>query len=101
MACNEEDFCSNRLVLKPQEAGLVDLIYLLWSSDIENRRFVDYSEETRITEFRHRWLIFLSVLLQKVLLSIVKPMPWVGSLFEKWLNLLSSNRGLAVLFHYR
>nr|DAD41269.1 TPA_asm: hypothetical protein HUJ06_015592 [Nelumbo nucifera] len=97
MACNEEDFCSNRLVLKPEEAGLVDLIYLLWSSNIENRRFVDYSEETRITEFRRRWLIFISVLLQKILLSIAKPLSWVGSLFEKWLNLLSSNRDLAVL----
>ncbi|XP_010263523.1 PREDICTED: uncharacterized protein LOC104601764 isoform X1 [Nelumbo nucifera] len=96
MACSE-NFCSNYLVLSPKNASLVDIFRLLFSSNLENRRFVDCPKDTEETEFRRRQIIFISVIAQKVLLFMAKPMSWVGSVFERWLNLLSSNRNLAVL----
>lgn len=44
-----------------------------------------------------RWIIFISLLVQKMLLYLRKPMAITGSLVELWLNLLSSNGGFLAL----
>uniref|UniRef100_A0A5B7A8H4 Fungal lipase-type domain-containing protein n=1 Tax=Davidia involucrata TaxID=16924 RepID=A0A5B7A8H4_DAVIN len=96
MAC-DKGFSSNYMLLKPEEVHLIDLIQLLFSSDIKKRKFVDCSERTEETNFKRRWLIFVSIVVQKVLLFVSTPLAWVGSKIEWWLNLVSNNRNLGVL----
>ncbi|KAK9285377.1 hypothetical protein L1049_024568 [Liquidambar formosana] len=88
MACNKE-FSTSYMVLKPNEVSLFDLFHILFSRNIENRKFVDCPEGTE-ENFWRRWIIFISVLVQKVLQSVAKPLAWFGSMVETWLNLLSS-----------
>ncbi|KAF7850687.1 hypothetical protein BT93_L5110 [Corymbia citriodora subsp. variegata] len=47
--------------------------------------------------FRGRWIMFVSILAQKLLLLVAKPMSWIGWAVEFWLNLLSSNQNLGGL----
>jgi hypothetical protein len=47
--------------------------------------------------FQRRWLIFVSILAQKFLQFVAKPLAGVGLVIEMWLNLLSSNRNFGVL----
>ncbi|KAJ0024235.1 hypothetical protein Pint_08762 [Pistacia integerrima] len=92
-----EPFCSGYLHLKPKEASLVDLILLLFSSEFKRQRFVDCPERHNYRSFGYRWLIFISVIAQKVLFSLRKPMATVGYVLELWINLLSSNGGFFML----
>ncbi|CAN0922318.1 Triacylglycerol lipase OBL1 [Linum grandiflorum] len=94
----------NRLLLQPEEAGLWDLVLLLWSSDLENRKFVDCSQQRQTTapvnDFHPRWLIFISVVFQKLFLVSKGTLDKVGRGLEMWLNLLSTNGGfLHLLFN--
>ncbi|KAL5752971.1 hypothetical protein ACOSQ2_023478 [Xanthoceras sorbifolium] len=95
MAC-DKGFSSNYMLLKPEEVKLFDLFHILFSSDIEKIKFVDSSEGTE-ESFRRRWLIFISIVAQKFLLFVAKPLSWIGSGIEFMLNLLSVNRNLGVL----
>ncbi|KAF8405011.1 hypothetical protein HHK36_009907 [Tetracentron sinense] len=92
-----EEFNSNYLVLRPEEAGPLDLFRLLFSSDIEKRNFVDCPKGSKISDFSRRWLLFISVVAQKILLSVSKPLSWIGSMFELWLNFFSDNGNLGGL----
>ncbi|KAJ4841536.1 hypothetical protein Tsubulata_001740 [Turnera subulata] len=92
---NDEHFCNNKLLLEAKDASSLELVRLLFSSDIKNRRFIDCSEEHR--DFNRRWLIFISVLLQRIVLSLRKPMAFTGQGIEMWLNMLSSNGGFFAL----
>ncbi|XWS24229.1 hypothetical protein CRYUN_Cryun28dG0082900 [Craigia yunnanensis] len=92
----EEHFCDDYFVLNPEEASFFDLFRLLFSSELENRRFID-GPGHQSENFRRRWIIFISVLAQKLLLLGTKPMALVGNVLEMWLNLLSINGGLSNL----
>ncbi|CAA3006050.1 uncharacterized LOC8262908 [Olea europaea subsp. europaea] len=94
--CNKS-FCSDYMLLKPEEAGLIDVFRILFSDDIGKRKFIDCPEGKRPEPFKRRLLIFVSILVQKLLLAVEKPMAWFGSLVEQWLNLLSSNGSLSSL----
>ncbi|KAL5557001.1 hypothetical protein UlMin_039237 [Ulmus minor] len=98
MACNK-GFSSSYMLLKPDEVKFFDLIHILFSSKIEERKFVDYSPEGAGEDinFRRRWMIFISILAQKFLLFTSTPMAWFGWCFEMFLNLVSCNRNLAFL----
>ncbi|KAI4336987.1 hypothetical protein L6164_015452 [Bauhinia variegata] len=93
---SKEPFGGNYLLLKPEVASLLDLGRLLFSSKSEKRRFIENPEPEVLeyNEFQRRWLIFISVLLQKALLISAKSMNRIGYIVEMWLNLLSSNNGL-------
>ncbi|KAK2660283.1 hypothetical protein Ddye_006816 [Dipteronia dyeriana] len=80
MASDEEHLCQKYLFLKPKEATLFDLIRLLYSSNLEETRFVEFSDQAdrHINNFRRRWLIFISVVAQKVLLVMRIPLTVVG-----------------------
>ncbi|CAK9165521.1 unnamed protein product, partial [Ilex paraguariensis] len=84
------------MLLTPEDVGLCDLIWILFSNEIEKRKFVDCPKGTE-EPFKRRWLIFVSILFQKFLRSVSKPMAWFGSVAEHWLNLLSSNWNFGVL----
>ncbi|TXG52423.1 hypothetical protein EZV62_021592 [Acer yangbiense] len=98
---SEEYLCQNYLFLKPKEATLFDLIHLLYSSNLEELRFVECSDQAdrHINNFRRRWLIFISVVAQKLLLFMRIPLTIVGNVLELCLNLLSSNGGFLRLLY--
>ncbi|KAL2241674.1 uncharacterized protein LOC105177614 [Sesamum indicum] len=90
--CNKS-FSSNYMLLKPEDAGFLDLAKMLFSSDIGKRKFIDCPEGAR-EPFGRRWIIFISVMVQKLLQATAKPMAAFGSGVENWLNLLTGNGGL-------
>eukprot|EP00258_Populus_trichocarpa_P016381 XP_006374922.2 uncharacterized protein LOC18104879 [Populus trichocarpa] len=92
--CNDEHFCQDKLLLDPKEASLKELVLLLFFSDVRSRKFVDCPEENRLRDINRRWLIFISVLVQKILLSCREPLAQTGHTVEYWLNLISNNGGL-------
>ncbi|KAI3409323.1 Lipase_3 domain-containing protein [Psidium guajava] len=89
MAC-DKSFCSSYLLVSPEKADIVDLFRILICSDVHKRKFVDTSHEGE-ESFGRRWIMFVSILVQKLLLLIAKPLSWIGSVIEFWLNLLWSN----------
>lgn len=91
--CEDENFCHDKLLLEPKVASLYDLVLLLFSPDIKSLRFVECTEQHKRRDFNRRWLIFISVLVQKILLSCRKPMTQIGNALEMGLNLLSVNGG--------
>ncbi|MED6145948.1 hypothetical protein PIB30_029801 [Stylosanthes scabra] len=91
---SKELFGGTYLLLKPEEATLHDLLYLLCSSNLESRSFIDCPVELKAEEFRQRWLLFTSVVAQKILLSSGNTMKMMGDKLELWLNVVSSNGGL-------
>ncbi|KAK3222108.1 hypothetical protein Dsin_009133 [Dipteronia sinensis] len=82
--------------LNPNEVGLFDLINMLFSSNIEKRKFVE-SSEVEEQDLWRRWIMFISIVVQKLLLFFAKPMSIFGSAIEFFLNLLSINGNLASL----
>ncbi|XP_031254430.1 uncharacterized protein LOC116112428 [Pistacia vera] len=93
----EKGFTCNYMLLKPEEVKFFDLIRILIYSDIAKRDFVD-SSKAREETFRRRWLMFISIVVQKFLLFFAKPLACTGSGIEFLVNLVSSNRNLGVLF---
>ncbi|OMP02007.1 Lipase, class 3 [Corchorus olitorius] len=89
--CNK-GFCSNYMLLDPKKATLPDIFYLLFSSNLNNRKFVDSSQEKE-KNFKHRVIIFFSILVLYLLQLFSKPMAWMGSFMETMINLLPSNGG--------
>nr|XP_043637549.1 triacylglycerol lipase OBL1-like [Erigeron canadensis] len=98
----DEDFCKNFLVVHAKEASLYDIACVLICStnSLNNRNFYnekcDGMEEIESTreKLSQRWLIFASLLAQKILIWANKPMAQFGLFIETWLNLLSCNGGL-------
>ncbi|KAL3526784.1 hypothetical protein ACH5RR_011440 [Cinchona calisaya] len=96
--CNKS-FSRNYMLLIPEKASVFDLIrFLLISSNVDKTKFVD-CPEGELLPFRRRWLIFLSIMAQKFLQLVAKPLASFGSALEQWLNLLARNRNIFVLFH--
>uniref|UniRef100_A0A6N2N7D8 Fungal lipase-type domain-containing protein n=1 Tax=Salix viminalis TaxID=40686 RepID=A0A6N2N7D8_SALVM len=91
MECNK-GFSSNYMLLNPEELTFFDLIKFLFYTNIEKRKFVD-STEVEEESLERRWLMFVSIIVQKLLQFFSRPLSFVGSMLEMWLNLLSINRG--------
>ncbi|CAM8956879.1 unnamed protein product [Rhodiola kirilowii] len=89
--CNKE-FATDYMLLDQDKLGIKDLYHILFSSDIENRNSIDTSA-AREDDISRRWIIFISILAQKLLQLASKPLSKFGSAIEYWLNLLSCNGG--------
>lgn len=95
-----EEFCRSYLVLKPGEASFLDLLRFLvfpWDARVRRRAIhgpEDESEEEELRAFDRRWIIFISLLVQKLLLLMKEGLARVGYWLEMWLNLLSVNGGV-------
>ncbi|KAB1214707.1 Lipase [Morella rubra] len=77
------------MLLKSKEASFSDVVRILFSNDIKIRKnFVDCPKDTR-ENFPPRWPIFVSLVAQKSLQIVSKPMAKVGTAIERRLNLLS------------
>ncbi|KAK8693110.1 hypothetical protein V6N13_070704 [Hibiscus sabdariffa] len=88
-----KEFYSNYMLFNPKKASLFDLIALLFSKNLKNRKFIETSIETE-ESFWYRLLVFLTTLLQKFLLTIKTPMALAGQTVEDMCNLFSNNGGL-------
>ncbi|XP_076884754.1 triacylglycerol lipase OBL1-like [Bidens hawaiensis] len=91
-AC-DKSFCEDHFLLSPKDVGLWDLIKLLFSENIGDRKFIDCPDGTTEESLSRRFVIFASVVAQKVLHLVNKPLSWVGLAFEFMPNLLEANGG--------
>ncbi|KAL8232173.1 hypothetical protein R6Q57_001951 [Mikania cordata] len=94
-----EEFCESYLVVDAKQANLFNIASILTCSTSflntksfyeEQSEHVDSSIEDIISR---RIIIFASMLAQKVLIWVEKPLALIGFSIELWLNLLSSNGG--------
>ncbi|XP_058217253.1 triacylglycerol lipase OBL1-like [Rhododendron vialii] len=85
----------NYLELKPHDATLLDLVRIMFTSDnsLAMKKSVETSELNHLRGLELRWIIFISLYVQKLLLYLKKPMAWLGYVIEMCLNLPSSNGG--------
>lgn len=104
---------SRFLIVNYQDGGILDLMRFLLSANKENaHKFLHYSdggtpvvaeELTRVhddtTAGDHRWVIFVSVIVRKLISIFGKPMEWFGYLLDFILNLLSLNGNFFGLFY--
>ena len=121
MAIEEDDddnlFSSRYLIVRPENGGVVDLLRFVASRDrasIPSSKFIESSDEHIIDDDDdnellagdggtstpdHRWVIFVSIIVRKILSFLGKPMEWYGYLIEFLLNLLSLNANLLGLIY--
>lgn len=84
------------LLLRPEEATLLDLMALLFARRGGVGRSVESSASWEaVSELR--FVIVASLVGQKLLLWAAPAMAWLGSLLEMWLNTLSYNSGIQSL----
>ncbi|KAK9053911.1 hypothetical protein SSX86_024986 [Deinandra increscens subsp. villosa] len=99
-----EEFCESYLLVDAKEASLYDIACILICSTSFLKTKAFYKELSEDVErsigdtICRRFIIFASMLIQKVLIWVEKPMARIGFLIELWLNLLSSNGGVFRLF---
>ncbi|TMW92437.1 hypothetical protein EJD97_013030 [Solanum chilense] len=97
------------LIVKPENGGTWDLVgpFLGGLRGEINAKFLEYScsddgdgvcdggEEVD----DHRWVIFVSILVRKILKVFKKPMEWSGYFLEFFINIFSLNGNFLGLFH--
>lgn len=103
---NSGDF--RYFIVKPQNGGIGDLVRFLRKKDVESSvKFLEISDDGVLEEELgnasrsdddgetpgHRWVIFVSIVVRKIMVVFGKPMEWFGYLLEFFLNLLSLNGG--------
>ncbi|GJN01475.1 hypothetical protein PR202_ga18744 [Eleusine coracana subsp. coracana] len=86
------DYCfsNDYMVLRPDRAGPVQLLHLLFSPKVGRNKAVDCFSSTEIRSFRRRLAIFLNLLLQILLLSVAGPLAALGAAVEFALNLVDN-----------
>ncbi|XP_050944353.1 triacylglycerol lipase OBL1-like [Cucumis melo] len=89
--CNKS-FSSSYMLVKPQEAKILDLGRLLFSKNLKRRKFVDSSHPNELN-FWHRFFITLSIIILKFLQLFATPLALFGFCLEFSLNFLSFNDG--------
>ncbi|KAI3785075.1 hypothetical protein L1987_44187 [Smallanthus sonchifolius] len=89
----DKSFCEDHLLLSPKDVGLWDLMKLLFSKNIGKRKFIDSPDGTTEESFPRRFVIFISILAQKVLHAVYKPLNWAGSAVEFMPNFRHANGG--------
>ncbi|XP_010549231.1 PREDICTED: uncharacterized protein LOC104820486 [Tarenaya hassleriana] len=92
----EMKFTKNYFLVDPNKASFLDLLLVLFTSDLSKRKFVDSPPETLGTSrstFTSRFIIFAAVVVQKILIFLRKPLAKLGGAFTFWLNLLDNNGG--------
>ncbi|XP_071713783.1 triacylglycerol lipase OBL1-like [Rutidosis leptorrhynchoides] len=70
---------------------------MLHSKEINRTEFIECGRKNATESFNRRWLLTMSVLAQKFLNFVAKPLAATGNAIEYWLNLVSCNRNLGGL----
>ncbi|GKF09692.1 hypothetical protein Tco_0043916, partial [Tanacetum coccineum] len=78
MVCDKSFSTGKYMLLDHEKVGVVDLVHMLHSIDIKKRNFVDCPNDMIEKSFKRRWLLSMSVLAQKILKSIAKPLAATG-----------------------
>lgn len=98
MASKEHEFSKNYLILKPQNANIVDLFLFLLPFGFRKRtKFIDCpegKEDSYTSSFTNRWLIFISIVLQIILLAIATPLAKLDAFLLNVFNFISFNGGI-------
>jgi hypothetical protein len=84
-------FCSDFLVLRPENAGFYHLFHLLSSSKVAENGAVDCPAGTEIADLRRPWVVFVSLVVQVLLLWAKKPVALLGRATRYWMNLIAEN----------
>lgn len=96
--CNKA-FAKKFMLLNAKDASYWDATKILFSSNIGHRKFVDVPEGTR-EPLAFRWIIFVSVIVQKILMLFAKPLATLGAVTEFCLNMVTLNGGfLGLIFN--
>ncbi|KAK8495968.1 hypothetical protein V6N13_103488 [Hibiscus sabdariffa] len=93
MAGDENRFYDDCFIIRSEDASFFDLCGLLFSSKLGPRSFIDCLRQYNLKLVR-RWIIFLSVLIQKLLHLMRGSLILGRNVIEMSLNLLSWNGGL-------
>ncbi|KOM30415.1 hypothetical protein LR48_Vigan1345s000700 [Vigna angularis] len=92
--CNK-GFADSYMLLKPEKAGYFDLLHILTFRNISQRKFVESHAADDFNEtLGHRWLIFISILAQKLLQLVAKPLSLFGAGVELFINFIALNGGV-------
>ncbi|KAG6408360.1 hypothetical protein SASPL_131365 [Salvia splendens] len=98
LAHDEDDednyFSEKYLFLKAEVASWFDCLRILHSKDLEKRDFCHTEIGGEVAGSRYRWIVFISVLLQKALLCLKAPMAALGVAIELCLNYPAFNHRL-------
>lgn len=92
----ENGFSKNYVILKPENANLLDLFLFLLPFGLRKRKFIDcpIGKEDSYRSFTNRWLIFISMLLQIMFAAIATPLAKLDSFLLKLFNFVSFNGGV-------
>ncbi|XP_062233274.1 triacylglycerol lipase OBL1-like [Phragmites australis] len=88
-----DDFFTDFMELQPDKGGLRNLLHLLCSCKVADNDAVDCPIGTEVAERWRRWVIFVSLVAQMLLLWVKRPMAAVGRGIEYWMNMLTDNGG--------
>ncbi|XP_027347801.1 uncharacterized protein LOC113859185 [Abrus precatorius] len=89
---SDDNFIATKfMLLKPEKMGFIQLFQILFGSDLHQKDFVQCLEFIVEERFSHKWLVFLSLLVQKVLHSMANVLKCFGDIVEVFLNLQASN----------
>ncbi|XP_060206050.1 triacylglycerol lipase OBL1 [Lycium barbarum] len=103
---------SRFLIVNHQNGGILDLVrFGIWGNKESGDKFLEYSAGGEVEQSLraddhsggevpdHRWVIFVSILVRKLISIFGKPMEWIGYLIEFILNLFSLNGNFFGLFY--
>lgn len=86
------------MLLKPEKMGFFQLFMVLFGRDLNKKDFVHCLDPIIEPRFYHKWLIFVSLLVQKVLNSCARILKCIGDIFESILNpQASSNKNFFII----
>ena len=86
-----DGFSGDFMVLRPDKGGVRSLLHLLRCSDGGESDAVDCAAGGK--EVADRWIIFVSIVAQMLLLWVKTPLAKLGSAVEYWMNLITDNGG--------
>ncbi|CAL5055958.1 unnamed protein product [Urochloa decumbens] len=94
-------FCSDFMVLRPDKGGFYDMFHLLCSCKVAENAAVDCPSGAEIADWWRRWVVFVSLVAQVLLLWVKKPVALLGRVMEYWMNLLNENGGSVLVLVVR
>lgn len=88
-----DEFSGDFMVLRPDKGGFRSLLHLLCSCDVGASDAVDCAAGKEVPDRWRRWIIFVSVVAQMLLLWVKTPLAKLGRAIEYWMNLITDNGG--------